>query len=449
MSRPGGTPQKGSFVQTLLLAMTIWLAVSLLTNRGGGAPDTRTAAQVYARMLEMNASLMDVSIATEASIYKTKISDAAAAKKLTKDQVRLEELKASILVADTEYKSALFRNDTRRLNLAFMGLQRQETMYRASPLWNQPVQVAPPRNPEIRAKFPYTEVVPSAHLATISTVLQKRHKTELIWGFFPGYAFVDMLVALTGRVPAFSYGFAALLLAVLVRAVIWPLSQRQMLWSRQMSQLQPLAKELKEKYTDQAQLQAKTMELYKEYGINPLAGCFPSLLQLPLFLIVYQSMLQYQLEFKKGTFLWINPGLATQTQGLTAATLSDRDVPLLILYGISMLVTTLLAPVTDPANARQQRMLGIGMAVVFTALMFTGLYPVPAAFVLYWIFTNVLTSIQSIRVYRMPMQPLRKVNGPHGSVLPKNGQTNGAMSKQVFERTGTPKVQKPKTRKRK
>ena len=82
-----------------------------------------------------------------------------------------------------------------------------------------------------------------------------------------------------------------------------------------MQQLQPLhegdqgaiLRQEDKAITDQAAYQAKTMELYKEYGINPFAGCLPALIQIPLFITVYQFMLHYQFEFQKGYFLWINP----------------------------------------------------------------------------------------------------------------------------------------------
>lgn len=207
-----------------------------------------------------------------------------------------------------------------------------------------------------------------------------------------------------------------------------------------MQQLQPLVKELREKYEGQ-ELHLKMMELYKEYGINPASGCLPMLVQLPLFFFVYQCMLQYQFDFSNGTFLWINPAMGTATHGFTARSLGAMDVPMLIIYGVSMIVTTFLAPISDPTQLKQQRIIGVVMAVMFTIGMY--FYPLPSAFVLYWIFTNILSTIQSIRAYRMPVPPLQKVNAPHGAVYPNGSSTNGA-SDGLFKSTGAPKVQKPK-----
>jgi len=174
---------------------------------------------------------------------------------------------------------------------------------------------------------------------------------------------------------------------------------------------------------------------------------------MPLFFTVYQWMVQYQFEFQKGTFLWINPATHQATKGFTAANLGQLDFILIILYGISMVVTTLLSPVSDPSQAKQQRMIGIGFAIFATVTLFTGAFPVAGAFVLYWTFTNILATIQSLRAYRMSVPPLEKVNAAGGGVFPLdpskfggNGKTNGKVDPGNI-RTGTPAKHKPKKRK--
>ncbi|HEY0868110.1 MAG TPA: YidC/Oxa1 family membrane protein insertase, partial [Fimbriimonas sp.] len=253
---------------------------------------------------------------------------------------------------------------------------------------------------------------------------------------------------------------------------------------RQMSQLAPLTNEIKDKFKDNPQeQQARIMGLYKEYGINPMAGCGPMLLQMPLFFTIYQCMLLYQFEFQKGTFLWLNRSMSEQTNGFIAPNLGQVDYILIVLYGISMVISTLLTPVSDPTQIKQQRLIGVGMSVFFTILMFTGSFPVPAAFVLYWTFTNILATAQALRTYRLPAPPLVKVNAPGGGVYPTAGtskwmqkleelqrqaeaqnsarqggsggsstraKTNGPLSGTIIEthtKTGTPAKHKPKKRK--
>ncbi|MBR4597011.1 MAG: membrane protein insertase YidC, partial [Opitutales bacterium] len=88
--------------------------------------------------------------------------------------------------------------------------------------------------------------------------------------------------------PNWSWGWAIIMLTVIVRACLWPLTAVQIRSSLKMSKLQGPIAELRKKYAnDQQKLSQETMKLYSEYGINPLAGCFPLLIQLPIFLGLY------------------------------------------------------------------------------------------------------------------------------------------------------------------
>lgn len=84
-----------------------------------------------------------------------------------------------------------------------------------------------------------------------------------------------------------------------------------------------------------------------------------------------------------------------------------------------MVIATYLQPVTDPNNVKQQRMMGIGVSVMVTVMMF--FYPLPSAFVLYWIFLNIFSTLQSLRAYRLPVPPLQKVATVAGGVRSKSG----------------------------
>ncbi len=290
--------------------------------------------------------------------------------------------------------------------------------------------------------MPGTEHTAKEVYDTIVTDLSPLAKAEPVFGFIPGYQLIESLVKLTGAVPGFSYWLAALLLALVVRAIIWPLAQKQIMFGRQMSKRQPLIKEIQAKHTDKktkqikdpAAYQAESMGLYKEYGINPAAGCLPALIQMPFFLAVYQSMHHYKFEFVKGTFLWVNPASDRFLGIPLAPNLGERDYILVVFYMISMVASTLLMPVTDPSNAKQQRMIGVGMAVLFSVFMF--FYTLPSAFVLYWIFTNVLSTAQSLLSYRLPVPELQKVQSVTGGKVvdttsSKNGHTNGKTNDEI------------------
>ncbi len=428
-------------MSTLLFAAVIFLGFQLFF--GSQPPDVRPADKILEQLRTLNREIKDVSIAAELPRYESKINQ----EKLSQQEKDRKILEAVTLVTDTEWKAAKQRNDINRMTTAYMTIQARHKAFHEKPVWSESFPVA--KHPD----FPAEKISPKESYERIVRDLGEMNKTDKIVGLVPGYVVIDTLVAATGRQPGFSYAFAALLLAIVVRSLVWPFAQRQLMWSRQMSQLSPMLKELQEKYkSEPGQYQAKSMELYKTYGINPAAGCLPMLIQLPLFLLVYQCMVHYRFEFRNGTFLWINPSFAQGTHGWTAPNLGEMDYPLLVLYGISMVVTSMLTPVSDPTNAKQQRLLGIGVAVFVTIMMF--FWPLPSAFVLYWIFTNIFSTIQSLRAYRMPLPPLVKQNAPGGGVFPQappnNGKPfNGAPGNGMFKNTGTPKVQKPKPKKKK
>lgn len=463
MARPAPTP-KQNFLQTMLLVMAVYLGATLMCNRPQ-ATETRTREQIHESLRTFNRQIKDVSIAQEQGKFQTKINEELQAKKIDAKTAEKLKFEAAILVADTQLKAGIMRNETQRIRNAFTVLESLHRKEVANPAWTD-VSVEIPAAERQPERFAWSSWKGPDLYAKLVTELSTRNKSDLVWGFLPGgYAFIDFLVKATGAVPGFSYWFAAFLLALVVRAIVYPLAQKQLMWGRKMSQLAPMMKEIRDKYQGQDQ-QMKIMELYREYGINPMAGCGPALVQMPLFIFVYQCMLHYQFEFQKGTFAWINPSTSAATQGFVAPNLGQVDVILIILYGISLTITTLLQPVNDPTQVKQQRMIGLSMAIILPIFMLLGFFPVPAAFVLYWTFTNVLATAQSLRAYRLPMDPIVKVNTPTGGTYPKSGgffaklqeqarqaqeeqmKKNGQSSNGTLNgKTGTPAKHKPKKRK--
>lgn len=265
-----------------------------------------------------------------------------------------------------------------------------------------------------------------------------------------GYLTLDFLVRSTGKIPAFSYWFSALFLAIVVRLAMWPLTTKQILSFKKMAQLQPLVKELQEKYQGQ-ELQIHMMKLYERYGVNPWAGCWPMLLQLPILIWMYACVRAYQFEFEKGTFLWINQEWAKRFPGIVAPNLGEKDIPLVILYGISMIATMWLSA-TDPNNLRQSRIIGIVMSLVFTVMML--FWNLPSAFILYWSGFNVIATVQSLVLNRISLPPLQEVNpqgrrdGLFSGLIPKEGP-KGSSTLTDEKKTGAPVIHKPKGNKSK
>ncbi len=441
----------------MLLVTTIFLAFQLFF---GNRPteEKRTPTEILTAMRDSVAKIDAANkdeqhrLANVAQQDRTRldsrVADEIKAGKLEELAAEDMRLQAQLLAAFALRKVGVLTDDMGPLTQAYLPLHDLDRQSPQDARWSELRVAVKPTE-----KFPESSFTGKELHANLVTELGGQAKRHMILGLIPGFAVIDALVRITGASANFSYAFAALLLALLVRAIIWPLAQKQYMWGRQMSQLQPLVKELKERYTDKKtgqvrdmqKLQAETMGLYKEYGINPMSGCLPMLVQLPFFLIIYQCMLQYRFEFQNGNFLWINPGLGASTNGFIAPNLGERDYILVGIYAVSMVVTTLLTPVSDPSNAKQQRFLGVFVAVFFSIVMF--FYPLPSAFVLYWVFLNVFATIQMVRAYRMPLTPLVKVNTTTGGVFPVTPQGATGRGNGQITGTGVPVKHKPKKKK--
>lgn len=430
----------------LLWAMFIFLGYQLFFGNRNTGP-VKTADELRTELANANQKILDHTIVRVFGEYEKALNND---KNLSQEEKDALWLKAQVIVADTQVKAAVQRRELSRVIPpadTFINLQKR---FQDKPIWNEKVKVAQHRD------FPQTEYTPAEMKERVRQVASELGKNTPVWGFFPGYELMDSLVAATGRVPGFSYALACLFLAIALRIIIFPLTHKQMMWGRQMSQLAPLANEIRAKYgpkdgkpatmEQNALLQQKLMDLYKEYGFNPMSGCAPMLAQLPLFFMIYQSMLHYRFEFEKGVFLWINPSTAAGGNGFFGANLGQRDYLLIIIYAITMVVSTLLMPVSDPTNARQGRVMGVTMSLVFGIMMF--FWPVPSAFILYWVFLNILATAQSLWTYRLPLKPLEKKNTVLGGVYPTSGGTvNGVAPNDGPRKTGVPQRHRPKKKK--
>jgi len=182
-----------------------------------------------------------------------------------------------------------------------------------------------------------------------------------------------------------NYGLAIIVLTVLVRVATWPIMARQMKSAERMRELMPRVKELQEKYKDDRQkLSEETFKLYRETGVNPLGGCFPMLLQLPVFIGLFYA-LQSSIDLRHAPFfLWINDLSAPAT----LFTLPGVDFPvrlLPLLMGASMYAQQKMMPQAgmDPAQVKMMQVLMPGMMLVIS-------YTFPSGLVLYWMVRNVL-----------------------------------------------------------
>jgi YidC/Oxa1 family membrane protein insertase len=180
-----------------------------------------------------------------------------------------------------------------------------------------------------------------------------------------------------------NWGVAIMLLTLVVKALLYPLSAAGFRSNAKLRKLQPEMLRLREQYGDDKQkLSQGMMDLYKKEGTNPLSGCFPLLLQMPVFIALYWVLLE-SVELRQAPFmLWI--------QDLSVM---DPYFVLPILMGISMYFVTLLQPEPpDPMQAKIFKMMPIMFTFFF--LWF------PAGLVLYWLVNNVLSILQQWYVTR-------------------------------------------------
>jgi YidC/Oxa1 family membrane protein insertase len=213
-------------------------------------------------------------------------------------------------------------------------------------------------------------------------------------GWFPALTnfFIWLLGASHRVIP--NYGVAIILITLLVRVLMWPIMAKQMHSMKRMSAMQPKIKEVQEKYADDRQRQSEEMmKLYRESGFNPLTGCLPMFLQLPVFIGLYYA-LQGSIQLRQAPFVgWIHDLSAPETLFvIPGLDLPVRLLPLLM--GASMVVQTRMTPTTmDPAQAR---MMNTVMPVMFTLLF----YQFASGLVLYWFVSNVLGILQQIYTNR-------------------------------------------------
>jgi len=175
-----------------------------------------------------------------------------------------------------------------------------------------------------------------------------------------------------------NWGWAIILFTLLVKLILFPLSYKGMMSMNKMRDLAPKMKELKEKYgKDPAKMNQQTMQLYKKHGANPMGGCLPMLLQIPVFFALYRVLLNAD-ELQGAPWIgWITD-------------LSDKDpyYVLPILMGVSMFFQQKITPntMTDPMQKKIFQWFPVIMTFFFLTF--------PAGLVLYWLTNNILSIVQ-------------------------------------------------------
>jgi len=229
-----------------------------------------------------------------------------------------------------------------------------------------------------------------------------------------------------------SYGLAIILMTIVIKIILYPLTRKSFQSMRKMSSLQPKINEIKEKYkNNQQQMNKETQALYKKEGVNPMGGCLPMILQLPIFYALY-TVLSSMIELRNQSFLWIRD----LTMPDTVATLKVA-VPMLgyrigeqgftdiNILPFVMTATTLLQSKLTSGNSSQQQ--AKMMTYMFPIVFFFIFWNMPSGLVLYWTIQNILTIGQQYLIdYRMKKkgstteaEPVKKSISAKRSLLTK------------------------------
>jgi YidC/Oxa1 family membrane protein insertase len=219
-----------------------------------------------------------------------------------------------------------------------------------------------------------------------------------VWYLIIANPVLNVLVALTQLLGG-SFGLAIIVLTVIVRLISWPLTRRQLNSTKAMQEMQPKIQELQKKYgKNQQKLQQEMMKLYKEAGVNPLGCLWPMLIQLPIWIALYQAIMsalattpESLLGLAQRLYSW---GIVNQAIPLSSKFLwldlgqPDPYFVLAIIVGGTMWIQQKMttAPPVDPRQESTNRMMTLLMPLMFgfLTLMF------PSGLALYWAVSNII-----------------------------------------------------------
>lgn len=214
------------------------------------------------------------------------------------------------------------------------------------------------------------------------------------FGFLSRF-FLNILIGLYAFVG--NYGIAIILLTLFLQIVMFPLNAKSFKSMKAMKDIQPLMTKLRKKYgSDPQRMNQEMMLLYKKYNVNPLGGCLPMLLQLPIFISLF-TMLRSSAELRYSSFLWIGDlaradSLFASIPGFSSIPIIGTGGPLPLLMGGAMFLQQKMMG----ASEGPQKSMTYIMPILFT-FMFMNF---PAGLVLYWLSNSIFTFITQYSMSR-------------------------------------------------
>jgi len=203
-----------------------------------------------------------------------------------------------------------------------------------------------------------------------------------------------------------NWGWAIIILSLTVYFALFPLSIKQMRSMKEMQALQPKIEALRKELKDNPQkLNKEIMELYKEHKVNPLGGCLPLLLQMPIFFALYQALIR-STALRGAHFLWIKDlsspdKLFVLKNSIPFLGNQVNILPILMAVGMFVQQKISMGKATTGEAAQQQKIMSIIMPIMFGVIF----YQMPAGLVLYWFVNSVLMLCYQFRINSQPVRP--------------------------------------------
>lgn len=194
---------------------------------------------------------------------------------------------------------------------------------------------------------------------------------------------ITALYQLTVAIGFPSYALAIIMISILIKIILYPLMQKQMKSTMNMQEVQPKLEYLQKKYKNNPEkMNEEVMKLYKEYDINPMAGCLPLLIQMPILIGLFAALRQYDFQpLEHAAFFWI-PNLGEK----------DPFFILPVLVALTMFLQQKISMATTPSAAENPTMKT--MLYVMPAMMLFVCWSMPAGLCLYWAFFSILSIVQ-------------------------------------------------------
>ena len=245
-------------------------------------------------------------------------------------------------------------------------------------------------------------------LASVRPELREIVNLGFAWSIFRWLSFLPesiyWMLRWTHDYVGVNYGWGIILVTIFLNFVMLPLKWKSSKSMKRMQALQPLIKQINEKYKGlglrdpkKAKQQEETMALYKKHGVNPMGGCLPMLLMMPFFFAFYK-VLSVAIEMRQEPWLWV-ADLSLPEQ------IPIRVLPLAMVASQFWMQSLTPTPGTDPAQMRLMKFMPLMMGFVF--------YGFSSGLVLYWLTSNVVGVLQQLLLNRLPSEPI-EIERPKG-----------------------------------